>query len=75
MKSFSLFFATRGGMDHRTDRHLFITSIRCGQAHRGKTFPLAEAADALRYLVRAAPSQGRAHNLTAFDERRRDGYQ
>ena len=27
------------GMDHRMERHFFITSIRCGQAHRGKDVP------------------------------------
>jgi D-arabinose 1-dehydrogenase-like Zn-dependent alcohol dehydrogenase len=35
-----------------------------------KTFPLAEAADALRYLVEGRPFwQGRPHHLTGFDKR------
>jgi NADPH2:quinone reductase len=36
-----------------------------------KTFPLTEAADALRYLVEGRPfGRGRPHNLTSLDERR-----
>jgi NADPH:quinone reductase len=30
---------TGGGMDDRMERHFFITSIGCGQAHRGKGVP------------------------------------
>jgi len=58
MKELLPVLATRGGMDHRTDRHLFITQSGAVRPIVAKTFPLAEAADALRYLVEAAPSAG-----------------
>jgi len=37
------------------ERYFSIASIWCGQAIVAKTFPLAEAADALRYLVEGRP--------------------
>jgi len=69
MKSFSLF--SQPAEVWTTAWNLIFQLLQSGAVKPivAKTFPLAQAADALRYLVEGRPlRQGRPHNLTAFCE-------
>jgi len=44
-----------GRMERRMERNFYVTSIRAVEPIVAKTFPLTEAADALRYLIEGRP--------------------